>query len=238
MPERNDQISATRALLREICSLIDEHMNDAVLIGGWVPDLLFPNAVPRHVGSVDVDLATSLQRESYNQLELPNGRTYHSQLDLLTSRRHREEFFMDASPSEAPEPIPGAEMAFANNQLISLEGGGELRVAGIVAFLVMKSLAMHERDNGKDAYDIHFCLENYPDGLEPLAELFRPWRGDTLIEEALQKMELKFRSEEDEGPRVVATIEHAIGESRAIRKLQVATRVQEFLALVAALLSG
>ena len=28
-----------------------------VVVGGWVPDLLFPAADPRHVGSIDVDLA-------------------------------------------------------------------------------------------------------------------------------------------------------------------------------------
>ncbi len=28
-----------------------------VVVGGWVPDFLMPNAKPEHVGSIDVDLA-------------------------------------------------------------------------------------------------------------------------------------------------------------------------------------
>jgi hypothetical protein len=28
-----------------------------VVVGGWVPDLLMPNAAPEHIGSIDVDLA-------------------------------------------------------------------------------------------------------------------------------------------------------------------------------------
>ncbi len=124
-------------------------------------------------------------------------------------------------------------MAFADNAVLEVGGAGLLRVAGIVAFLVMKSLAMYERSNEKDAYDIHFCLEQYPDGLEALAALFRPWRADALAGEALQKIAARFRSEEDDGPRIVADMEGLMGEPRDIRKQQAATRVQEFIRLVA-----
>lgn len=155
-----------------------------------------------------------------------------ARLDLLTSQRHHEAFFADARPNESPEPIRGAEVAFADNAVIEIGGAGALRVAGIVAFLVMKSLAMHGRDNEKDAYDIHFCLEQYPDGLEALAALFHPWRDDALVVEALRKMAAKFRSEEDDGPRIVADMERLMGEIRDIRKQQAATRVQEFIRLV------
>ena len=95
----------------------------------------------------------------------------------------------------------------------------------------MKCLAMHARDNEKDAYDIHFCLEHFPDGLEALARLFHPWRGDALVDEALAKMAAKFRGENDDGPRIVADMDRLAGDSRAIRKLQAATRVQAFLSL-------
>jgi hypothetical protein len=106
-----------------------------------------------------------------------------------------------------------------------------VRVAGIVAFLVMKSLALAERGKPKDAYDIHFCLEQYPDGLESLAGLFLAWRGDVLVDEALTKLAARFRSDEDDGPRMVADVEEVIGDARAIRKLAVYTRVNKFLPL-------
>jgi len=223
-----------------------------VLIGGWVPDVLFPDARPPHVGSVDVDLAMRLNRAGYERLlaallargfhqgehgyqffrQVPrsDGRVVTVRLDLLTSRRHHDEQFAGAGPNEAPEPVRGAEIAFADNVLIDV-GKESLRVAGIVAFLVMKALAMHARMNNKDAYDIHFCLEHYPDGLKSLAAHFHAWRGDALVGEALTKMESKFGSEDDEGPRIIADMDRVSGESRAIRKLQAVTRVQEFLRL-------
>ncbi len=253
MPPSNDQVSAARALLREVCELLAEHRDDAVLVGGWVPDMLFPGARPPHVGSIDVDLAMRLNRSGYEQLvallrargfhqgengyqffrriEVPGGRTVTARLDLLTSQRHHAEHFSDSASDQAPEPIRGAEVAFTDNRLTEV-GAGQLRVAGVVAFLVMKSLAMHNRQNEKDAYDIHFCLEHYPDGLEGLAGLLRPWRGDALVEEALAKLAARFRDENDDGPRIVADMGQLAGESRAIRKLQAAERVKEFLRLV------
>ena len=254
MASGNEQVTAARALLGEVCALLAEHRDDAVLVGGWVPEVLFPEARPSHVGSIDVDMAMRLQRTGYarlvallrergfhqgengyqffKEIPLPNGRTVRARLDLLTSQQHHEEFFAGARPDEAPEPIRGADMAFADNALVEVGNAGTLRVTGIVAFLVMKSLAMHGRNNEKDAYDIHFCLEQYPGGLQALAALFHPWRDDALVDEALAKMAAKFRSEEDGGPRVIADIDQLVGEARARRKLEAATRVQEFLRLV------
>jgi hypothetical protein len=67
--------------------------------------------------------------------------------------------------------------------------------------------------------------------LEPLAAQFRAWRGDALVDEALEKLAARFRSEEDDGPRMVVDVEEVIGDARAIRKLTVYTRVNEFLTL-------
>ena len=255
MKPSNDQVAAARILLSEIVTMLAEHRDDAVLVGGWVPGLLFPEAIPPHVGSIDVDFAMRLQQDAYVRLvdvlrergfhqgkngyqffkEMTlHGRKVITRLDLLTSELHHEEFFAEAQPDAAPEPIRGAEVAFADNQITPIGEHGILRVAGIVAFLVMKSLAMHNRNNEKDAYDIHFCLENHPGGSSGLAKLFLPWRGDPLVDEALQKMAARFRSEEDDGPRIVATVEQSNGEGRAIRKLQVYTRVREFLNLCTA----
>lgn len=33
-----------------------------VVVGGWVPDLLAPDAEPRHIGSIDVDLALDVEK--------------------------------------------------------------------------------------------------------------------------------------------------------------------------------
>ena len=63
-----------------------------------------------------------------------------------------------------------------------------MRVAGIVAFIVMKSIALASRFKPKDAYDIHFCLENYPDGLPGLVREFTPFLGEPIVREGLAKL--------------------------------------------------
>jgi hypothetical protein len=252
MPPPTEQVQATRVLLHDVCALLAQQGDDAVLIGGWVPDVRFPAARPAHIGSIDVDMALRLRRAAHEavvalllkngfrpgqhryqflkDVSLGDGRTFPARLDLLTSAHHHAEFL--AGSPVAPEPVHGTDIAFRDNSVESIGPAGDvqIRVAGIAAFLVMKSLALSDRAKPKDAYDIHFCLENYPDGVEGLVREFTPLRDDELVREGLSKMAAKFRSEEDDGPRMVADVEELFGESRAIRKLAVHTRVREFLA--------
>jgi len=58
MPEPTPQVLASWQLLQEVCTLLAPFRDDAVLIGGWVPEIRFPDAFPGHVGSIDVDFAT------------------------------------------------------------------------------------------------------------------------------------------------------------------------------------
>lgn len=255
MPD--ERVEANRILLREVCALLAAHRDDAVLIGGWVPDVRFPTARPPHIGSVDVDLLLRLRREQHlavvslllkdgfrqgehryqfsKDVRTASGRTIVARLDLLTSTRHHQEFFADSESSL--QPVHGADIAFRDNAVLPLGGAGDVsvRVAGIVAFLTMKGIALHDRlpRQRKDAYDIHYCLEQYPNGIPGIAAEFERFRGDELVRESLGKMASLFRDEEDEGPRMVADVEELVGDYRAIRKLAVYTRVSEFLAAVA-----
>jgi len=52
-----DPTSASRAVLIEVMNVLGAFRDKIVLIGGWVPDLLYPNS--GHIGSLDVDLAVS-----------------------------------------------------------------------------------------------------------------------------------------------------------------------------------
>jgi len=38
MPEPTPQVLASRQLLQEVCTLLSPFRDDAVLIGGWVPE--------------------------------------------------------------------------------------------------------------------------------------------------------------------------------------------------------
>lgn len=78
----------------------------------------------------------------------------------------------------AAQKASGAELALRFYQLVAIEGpmpgGGknrvEIAVASIPALLAMKGYAIQNRFKLKDAYDIYYCIRNYPGGIEALAE--------------------------------------------------------------------
>lgn len=77
------QKEAAQMVLVEIVNLLSEYEGDFLIVGGWVPDLLFPNQ--NHVGSIDVDLLVNhlaLEEASYDTIEktlLKNGYNKHSE---------------------------------------------------------------------------------------------------------------------------------------------------------------
>ncbi len=65
-------VSAARSVLLELAHLLGEYREHIVVVGGWVPELLFHESAMPHVGSVDVDLAVdhrSLQEPHYQTLK-------------------------------------------------------------------------------------------------------------------------------------------------------------------------
>jgi hypothetical protein len=51
------QVEAAHRVLVDVGQVLAPFREAIVVVGGWVPDLLFPGADPEHVGSIDVDLA-------------------------------------------------------------------------------------------------------------------------------------------------------------------------------------
>ena len=51
------QVEAARRVLVDVSQVLAAFRDAMVVVGGWVPDLLIPAAEPRHVGSIDVDVA-------------------------------------------------------------------------------------------------------------------------------------------------------------------------------------
>ena len=93
-----------------------------------------------------------------------------------------------------------------------------IAVASIPALLAMKGYAIANRQKPKDAYDIYFCIRNFPDGLDglvaetkPLLEVDTARKGYLLIAE-------KFRDVNDFGPTKVRQFvegSDALGERTA-----------------------
>ena len=136
------------------------------------------------------------------------------QIDLLageyegTSKDHRHQKVHGIQARK----VRGCDLAFEMSKEIRIEGtlpngahdAVTVRVASIVPFFVMKGMAMETRMKEKDAYDIYYCLLNYPGGIDALAEEFMLHLNHGLVKEGLQKIAGKFSSEKAFGPKSVA----------------------------------
>lgn len=76
------QVEAARRVLVDVGQVLASFRDAMVVVGGWVPDLLLPAADPKHVGSIDVDLALDAAK-------LGDGR-YAELLKLLLDTRRYE----------------------------------------------------------------------------------------------------------------------------------------------------
>lgn len=122
-----------------------------------------------------------------------------------TGKKHRTQKIQDVRARKAR----GCDLAFDSAITVTLEGelpdGGRdkasFKVAGIVPFLVMKGMVMYERMKEKDAYDIFYCIEHYPGGVQKLADEFMPYKKNKLVKEGLGKIRSKFASIDHIGPK-------------------------------------
>ena len=76
------------------------------------------------------------------------------------------------------------EMTLTGKSVRGAQNKVRLRVASLADFLVMKAHAIGGRDKPKDTYDFCYCLEQFPDGMEKLAEDWKkrafPSRRETV----------------------------------------------------------
>jgi len=259
---------AAHMVMLELVRILGEYKDDIVLVGGWVPELLFSKANPRHVGSTDVDLAINhktIDEEKYRTIlehlkkhgyeedtegkrpyvffrkVMVEGQEVTVQVDLLSgeyggtgkSRRHQN--IQEAKARKAR----GCDLAFEMAEEVKLEGvlptGGKdsvaVRVSGIVPFFVMKAMALRDRVKPKDAWDIYFCMVNFPGGNAAIAEAFRPHLGHGLVKEGLSIIKDKFQAVDYIGPTWCADFDEIRDpDDRAIRLRDAYERVNDFLA--------
>lgn len=123
----------------------------------------------------------------------------------------------------AVQRADGADLAMRFYQLVAVAGpmpdGGtnrvEIAVCSIPALLAMKGHALAGRYKQKDAYDIYYCVRNYPNGIEALAQECRPLLGHASGERGFQHIADKFDSFEGHGPTCVRRFvedTHALGD--------------------------
>ncbi len=118
----------------------------------------------------------------------------------------------------AVQRADGADLAMRFYQLVAVAGpmpdGGtnrvEIAVCSIPALLAMKGHALAGRYKQKDAYDIYYCVRNYPGGIEVLAQecrqlLGHPWQRMIPIERCRMNSESNLRRAEATDPRALAS---------------------------------
>ncbi len=104
--------------------------------------------------------------------------------------------------------VDGSEVAFQNPVNLTIPGRNvvgarnsvQLRVVSLPDFIIMKAHALRGREKPKDAYDICYCLENYPGGLEALASNWKSRLGEKAVTTAVAILEEKFEGVDFLGP--------------------------------------
>ena len=192
-------------------------------------------------------LVETLRKNSYYQKEGEQpfkffrdvkGKTI--EIDLLAGeyggtgkgRRHQE--VQDARARKAR----GCDLVFNNYIKVKIVGqlpsgadnSVQVKVASIGPFLVTKGMALWTRKKEKDAYDVYFCIKNYPAGYEALAEQLKPIIKNKLVQEGLGKIRAKFESVNSIGPNfVIDFLEITDSDARENMKREAYEYVKAFL---------
>ena len=121
--------------------------------------------------------------------------------------------------------IPHSSMVFDLHQVKEiraelLDGAGiaveRVKHANLVSFTCLKAFAFDQRFERKDAHDLVYCIEHWPEGLDSAAQMFRTsLKGDhgIVIEESLGILRRRFARDagvegyRKDGPVAVARFE-------------------------------
>jgi hypothetical protein len=176
----------------------------------------------------------------FRKVPVEGSDTVDVEVDLMageyggTSKGHRTQKVQNIRARKAR----GCDLAFDSSITVTLEGelpdGGKdkvsFKVAGIVPFLVMKGMAMHDRMKEKDAYDLYYCVEHFPGGTNKLADEFSSFLKNKLVLEGLGKIRGKFASVKHVGPTWVTDfLEITEKEDREIVMRRAYEKVNELL---------
>jgi hypothetical protein len=179
----------------------------------------------------------------FRKVKIEGAEPINVEVDLMageyggTGKGHRTQKVQDVRARKAR----GCDLAFDAAVTVTLDGnlpdGGKdtasFKVAGIVPFLVMKGMTMYERMKEKDAYDIYYCVEHFPGGVEGLAAEFKSFIKNKLVIEGLGKIRNKFASVEHIGPKWVADfLEVTEKEDREIIMRRAYEKINELLELL------
>jgi len=149
-------------------------------------------------------------------------------------KRNRPKFTEHFRPLDAS----GCSAAFVQPELVVITGKMikgktnrvQFRVASIADFLIMKSYALANRDKPKDAYDICYCLDHYPDGRNQLAANWKKRAANKDVVQAVKILREKFAAVDSYGPGQVVEFYNSNNLEERERQARLAFElVQDFL---------
>lgn len=114
----------------------------------------------------------------------------------------------DLEPDLAAVVTPGLRLAFRDRERVRLSGWTlrgesltrEVPVCGPGAFVVLKALALRQRGENKDAYDIYYLVRHYGENVEAIAAHLRPLLDDAVAQEAIGHLREDFAQLDSIGP--------------------------------------
>jgi hypothetical protein len=224
-----NQTTASRAVLIEVSNVLGAFREHLVIVGGWVPELLFPNQ--GHIGSLDVDFAISPMPSSDNAYKTILKRM----IDAGYSHQTDPTRFVKGVQG-SPEPVKvdfisgqfqgneksasiqldelrisclrGIDLAFLAFDEMAISGSMpdgsqnivQMRIVRAEAYILIKAFALDERAKEKDAYDVAFILHNYQPSLDMLAEKLSALLQYPLAREGYEILQAKFAGIDSVGP--------------------------------------
>ncbi len=237
------ETEAARAVLIEVLNALGAMRDELIIVGGWVPDLLYPSQ--NHMGSLDVDLAVSpkalgedayssirerLTQIGYTMRESPtrffkqfSGLANPIRIDLITgqyvSQHKQDSILVNELRINA---LRGIDLAFESSEAITIEGkmpDGSVnqvtaRLVAPEAYILIKAIALDERTKDKDAYDIAFVLNHYKPSLADLAKKVHAISKAGIGKEAIELLRAKFRTFDSVGPVWAGRAATTAGEDR------------------------
>jgi Nucleotidyl transferase AbiEii toxin, Type IV TA system len=263
------QVKAARRVLVDVGQVLAAFVDCLVVVGGWTPDLLLPDAEEPHVGSIDVDLALDAAK-------LDKGRYAELLKLLLDTKRYRRgakdfQLVVDVDLKDGEKPVQ-VEVEFlapkevklkknkpkllADFRVLQADGCGvafhapvelrlpgqnvrgakntvRLRVASLADFLVMKAHAIGGRDKPKDTYDLCYCLEQFPGGLQKLAADWKQRIKAKDVARAVEILREKFASVDAFGPQQLVEFHSAPdADTQAMQARQAYELVKKLLSLL------
>lgn len=236
-----DPTGASRAVLIEVMNVLGAFRDHIVLVGGWVPDLLYPDQ--GHIGSLDVDLAISREAIGANVYEsilhrmIQAGYEHHTSPTCFTKRVAgvKDPVKVDLVGGQYADDgktqtirvneldintLRGLDLAFEAFLECELSGpmpdGSQntvrARIVRPEGYILIKAFALDERKKEKDAYDIYFVLRHYQPDIESLANRFRPLLSNGLAWQGYGILKAKFTRLESVGPSWAARVAEEQGE--------------------------